>query len=135
MIFDSVAQPDGQPDDQLYRLYYHEWLVADFLIEGLSLRLGGGPADEAAGWAVYDQHFTDVPRERARVTVFGDTGRRTVTLELLLPCCAGEFRWAFLAARHADELGLADYEIVVKESPRDKELMAASHGLLARTGR
>ncbi len=112
--------PD-ESDDEVYRLYRDEWVIAYTAVA----TPGGYAPGELAGACRnhFDQRYTGrVPAHCARVDLVGADTTGVARLLLLLPVMKGEFKHRHLADTFAVEQGWADYAIVVRNSAADHDL-------------
>jgi hypothetical protein len=114
--------PDpGGADDDVYRLYRNEWVIAYTAVATPDGYQPDGLADACRRH--FDDHYTGrVHNGDAKVIVEGTEATAIGRLMLHLPVMKGEFKLAFLAHRFAAEQGWEEYLVVARHSPSDHEL-------------
>ncbi len=108
----------GQATD-LYRLYRPEWQIAYVAADELSVDTLLRQVRE-----VFERRWAGrVCQDDVRYDVIDADGVSPRAMILLrLPTVKGEFKFAFLAHRHAREQGWADFQVVARNSQADHEL-------------
>lgn len=116
--------------DDVYRLYRPEWVIA------YGTTRGPADADEKDMLVRTMQYFRDhyegrVRPEDVRFSVTNQSTTYAIArLDIRMPVLKGEFKFAFLAERHANEQGWSDWQIVARNSKADHELRSYGVKLL-----
>lgn len=103
--------------DDVYRVYRPEWVIV--CVFGVPAE---GAALEQAHRYFQENYAGRVHPEHARFEHVGAGPHAVVYLQLKLPTLKGEFKYAFLAQRHAEKQGWSDWSIVARNSKADHEL-------------
>lgn len=128
---DVIAHEVRETDD-VYRIYRPEWIY----VYTAAATFSSTASDAHTVTEQVKEHFETRYRGRVRdddwaIECVGEGETFMARLLLRLPNLKGEFKHAFLAQRHADSEGWADYTIVQRNSRADHELRSYSVRRLA----
>lgn len=117
----AVRIADIRETDDIYRLYRPEWVIVYTTTKALTDVL----ADLLTRCEqVFEERYKDRVDKDGVGYEFENASQPHAMCRLLLklPNLKGEFKYAFLAERFADEQGYSDHTIVVRNSKADHDL-------------